>query len=171
MADSTSAATSPKFTDTIKGYLNTIFSDPKKKYVMYVLIAVFFAIAGYYVYKFYIMPKLNDTDYVPNKEYVNEGEASSKSADIFFFYADWCPHCKTAKPEWDAFKKSIENGTVNGYHLNFHEIDGEKDTGMADKFKVTGFPTIKLVHDDQIIEYDAKPNKNTLMQFIRTTLT
>ena len=36
------------------------------------------------------------------------------------------------------------------------EIDADKNAEMADKYKVEGYPTIKLVYGNQIIEYDAK---------------
>jgi hypothetical protein len=39
---------------------------------------------------------------------------------------------------------------------------------MADKFKIEGFPTIKLVKDRQVIEYDAKPDKEKIKEFLET---
>ena len=39
-----------------------------------------------------------------------------------------------------------------------------------DKFDVEGFPTIKMIKDGQIIEFDAKPTKENLTQFFDTVL-
>lgn len=41
---------------------------------------------------------------------------------------------------------------------------------MIDKFKIEGYPTIKLVKDGQIIDYDAKPTKETMTEFLNTVL-
>jgi hypothetical protein len=41
---------------------------------------------------------------------------------------------------------------------------------MMDKYKIEGYPTIKLLKDGQVIEYDAKPSKDTLTQFLNTVL-
>jgi thioredoxin-like negative regulator of GroEL len=41
---------------------------------------------------------------------------------------------------------------------------------LADKFKIEGFPTIKLVKDGQVIEYDAKPDKDRIKEFLETVL-
>ena len=41
---------------------------------------------------------------------------------------------------------------------------------MMNKYNVEGYPTIKLLKDGQVIEYDAKPSKETLTQFLNTVL-
>jgi hypothetical protein len=41
---------------------------------------------------------------------------------------------------------------------------------MTNKYNIEGFPTIKLLKDGQIIEYDAKPAKDTLKEFLNTVL-
>jgi hypothetical protein len=38
------------------------------------------------------------------------------------------------------------------------------------KYKIEGYPTIKLLKGDQVIEYDAKPTKSTMEQFLHTVL-
>ena len=41
---------------------------------------------------------------------------------------------------------------------------------MINSYKIEGYPTIKLLKDGQVIEYDAKPTKETLTQFLNTVL-
>ena len=41
---------------------------------------------------------------------------------------------------------------------------------MMNQYNIEGYPTIKLLKDGQIIEYDAKPSKDTLNQFLNTVL-
>jgi thioredoxin-like negative regulator of GroEL len=73
-------------------------------------------------------------------------------------------------PIWKQFKNETSNKTFNGKSINFIEVDCEKDTKLADQFNVKGYPTIKLVNGNQIIEYDAKPDMDTLREFINTSL-
>jgi len=41
---------------------------------------------------------------------------------------------------------------------------------LANKFNINGYPTIKLVKGNQIIEFDSKPEVKTLETFLSTVL-
>ena len=80
---------------------------------------------------------------------------------------------------WDQFTRDNQGKTVNGYTLNIQEIDcsNDKDAEIKntlDKFNVDGFPSIKLLKDgdqpSQAIDYDAKPQIDSLNQFVSTVL-
>ena len=114
--------------------------------------------------KIYVIPKL-DSKYVENKEFVttdNDEIDNEHTPDMYFFYTSWCPHCKTAFPIWNKLKEKYNN-------INFIEVDCDEDTQTADKFKIEGYPTIKLVKNNKIIEYDAKPELETLIKFIQSS--
>jgi thiol-disulfide isomerase/thioredoxin len=136
------------------------------QFLLILLIVVIFTIVSMIMYKRYA---------TKNKKYVTNNEFNSQpkgitTADIYFFYTEWCPHCKTAKPIWADFKAQMADKPVNGITLNFIEVDCDKDTATSDKFNVKGFPTIKLMKGNQIIEYDAKPSVVNLIEFVNTTL-
>ena len=99
---------------------------------------------------------------------------SSQEAEVLFFYANWCPHCKAAKPHWNEVKNEYDGKTINGYTLNFTDIDCTEETpdvkNATDEYDIEGYPTIKLIKDGQVIDYDAKPTKDTLEKFITTVL-
>ena len=103
--------------------------------------------------------------------YFKKNKVTDKSAEILFFYTDWCPHCTSAKPEWNSFK---EETTSNGYKITFNEINCTKETpkseAMMEKYKVEGFPTIKLLANGKVYDFDAKPTKQNLMQFVKSVL-
>ena len=149
--------------------LNTKFGRfaGNKQILVILFVVIIFLIAALVVYRRYISAGLS-RKYVANNEFTNEGAITS--ADIYFFYTTWCPHCKTAKPIWQEFKDEMKDQKVNGIKLNFFEVDCDKDAETSDKFKVKGFPTIKLVKGKQIIEYDAKPSKVNLIEFVNTSL-
>ena len=135
-------------------------------------ILLFACIAVFY-YLYYIAPASN-SKYRPNSEQVPSGGSSSNTAELLFFYADWCPHCKAAKPIWNDLKSEYENKTVNGYKIIFTDVDCSEETTEVEKlmnqYSIEGYPTIKLVKDGQVIEYDAKPSKETLTKFLNTVL-
>ena len=59
------------------------------------------------------------------------------------YYADWCPHCHTAKPE---FEKLVADGstlTIGGKKVLVEAIEGEKNPEKV-LTKVSGYPTIRL---------------------------
>jgi thiol-disulfide isomerase/thioredoxin len=140
--------------------------------VIIIAVLLFSILAGLYYY-YYIAPKMK-AQYHPNSEQVPLGTNTGNSAELLFFYADWCPHCKTAKPIWNDLKSEYENKTINGYKVIFTDINCSEETAEVDKmmnqYSVEGYPTIKLLKDGQIIEYDAKPSKDTLTQFLNTVL-
>lgn len=105
---------------------------------------------------------------------LNADGTNQKEAEIMLFYVDWCPHCKTAKPEWEQVKAEYDGKTINGYIVTFTEINCTNESPDVEKlmntYKIEGYPTIKLLKDGTIIEYDAKPSKDTLVQFLNTVL-
>jgi thiol-disulfide isomerase/thioredoxin len=151
--------------------------------ILYVIIAIFLILICIFIYFQYIKPLYN-TRFTPNNEYNTNGQgqgqgfegqgAGIKDAELMLFYVDWCPHCKTAKPVWDELKSEFENKKINGYKILFTEINCTNETpeieSLINKFKIEGYPTIKLLKDGNIIEYDAKPNKSTLVEFLNTAL-
>ena len=143
--------------DDIKKQLSSVVQH---EHFLPILLAItVFIIAGIYAYVQYVAPKLTDT-YVPNKEFSTEGSATdTETADLYFFYTLWCPHCKKSKPIWEELKSQVGNNMVNGVKVNFIEVDCDKDSATAE-----------MVRGNQIIEYDAKPSLDTLNQFLQTSL-
>ena len=112
--------------------------------------------------------------YAPNKEFIEKGEEEN-DAELLIFTVDWCPYCKKAMPVWKKFQAEYNGKTINGYNLNFRTINctDENDAEVKEllnKYSVDGYPTIKLLKDGDAITYDAKPEFNTLQQFLQTVL-
>lgn len=132
---------------------------------------VIVCIISYFVYKNYMSSKVV---YDANRENNEQEETTDKVAHLMLFYVDWCPHCKTAKPEWNALKEEYDGKVINGYTVVFEEYNCTEESSeiedLMNKYKIEEYPTIKLIKDNQIIEYDAKPTKSTLEQFLTTVL-
>lgn len=163
--------------NSLGGQSNSYFSNIKQymssSTIIYILALVLFLIIGGYCYYYYYLPN-TQAKYKPNNEKANSDNVSSGTAELLFFFANWCPHCKTAKPIWNELKTEYENKTINGYKVIFTEVDCSEETAevekMMNQYNVEGYPTIKLLKDGQVIEYDAKPSKETLVQFLNTVL-
>ena len=135
-----------------------------------IIISIVAAAAGFYAYKKYGAPKLNkkkgDVAHSSNKELSNIGKKNT----MYYFYTTWCPYCKKARPEWDKFVANYEGKKINEQTVEFVAIDCDKDEGTAKQFNVEAYPTIKLVTDGAVIDYDAKPKYDTLVKFLESSL-
>jgi thiol-disulfide isomerase/thioredoxin len=140
-------------------------------------IFLFIVILGLIAYFIYQSTSSKQSSlYKANKEHITNSSqnSSGKEAEIIMFYTDWCPHCKTAKPEWEQVKAEFQGKQINGYTIIFTEVNCTNESPDVEKmintYKVEGYPTIKLIKDNQVIDYDAKPTKDTLTQFLNTVV-
>ena len=60
--------------------------------------------------------------------------------------------------------------TINNMKIKCLDVNCDDDESTADKYKVEAYPTIKLVKDGTVYDYDAKPNVDTLGQFLNSVL-
>lgn len=143
----------------------------KMMMILVTIVALIWAII--FVYKKYLVPKMNPT-YAPNKEFVEKG-VEEKDVEMIIFTVDWCPYCKKAMPVWNEFVAEYDGKTVDGYRMNFNTVNctDENDAEVKaklSKFNVEGYPTIVLVKDGEPFLYDAKPEKKTMEKFIHEVL-
>lgn len=174
----------------------TVISDNIRPYlipIMFIISVIVFSSLAYYAYTNYYIPyvekeKSSDVANNPNRK---------KIANIYFFFVDWCPHCKTAKPEWNSFKVKYNNTEVNGYIVKCYSINCTDDNGSIDivdipadmddglkkefttpvkitdlirKYNIEAYPTIKMTKDNYTIDYDAKISADSLDKFVNTAL-
>lgn len=136
--------------------------------VIFTIAIIVFGYLAYYGYKKYYVKKYLETMDVANANRRN------KSVVVYFFHADWCPHCKKAQPEWDKFMSNFNGKEVTGYEIECIDVDCTKETAdvkeMLNKFSVESFPTVKMVKDGKTIEFESKIKETTLEKFIETML-
>ena len=149
----------------------------KRTVLISLLIGAIFIFIAIYTYNTYVKPRLN-VAYMPNKEYITTGSDDSNSpgspgnlkdsATLYYFYTVWCPLCIKARPIIKQLQDYIasKGGKIKGVTINIEKIDCDKDSKTADKYGVEGYPTIKLVHGSKVVEYEAKPELDTLKQFL-----
>jgi len=92
-----------------------------------------------------------------------------KTCELMFFHTTWCPYSKKSMVEWNKFKSEWNRKKIDGYDIIFQEIDCDINEAVANKYNVEKYPTIKLLKDDSIIDFDAKPTVHTLTQFLNSS--
>jgi thiol-disulfide isomerase/thioredoxin len=141
-------------------------------------IAISIAVSSLFLgiaYYFYSQHSKSKSLFDANKESGTSGSDSpNKTATLMLFYADWCPHCKTAKPEWEDAKAAFDGTTINGYKVTFVEYnctnENAKVAEVIGKYDIDGFPTIKLLKDGEIVSYEANVTKEILDEFLHQIL-
>lgn len=86
------------------------------------------------------------------------------------YYADWCPHCQSVKPE---FTELSNKGaiTVGDKSCEVRMIDAAKNPDAAKGKPVKGFPTFLLeTTDGNIVEYQGERNTDGWLAFINSKL-
>jgi thiol-disulfide isomerase/thioredoxin len=162
---------------------------PYQQIIITVSAFILFVGLAYYAYVTFFLP------YQEKQKMADVANVNTRKriAAIYFFYVDWCPHCKTAKPEWNNFKVQYNNKEMNGYIIKCYDINCTEDNGtieitdmpeeannikvtptkIADlirKYNIEGYPTIKMTKDDYTIDYDAKITSDSLEKFVQTTI-
>ena len=167
--------------DNFKNYaLNfAVNSDKWKLFYIISSLALFIGLA-YYVFSKYVEPRYSSR-YVQNKEFVPEVPIPNYDVDIYLIFTDWCPHCKKLMEENGEWGK-IENkwnGKIkkSKYRLNFNRINGDNTKEIKDfeekylkEGKIESYPTIYLIKDNQVIEFDANPELEKFTNFLDSVI-
>ena len=138
--------------------------------LLLLLVIILFSGVAYYYYNSFVRKKIN-SEFVDNKEFVNKNsnDNDTNEGTLYLFYTTWCPYCKVSRPQWDKLKEQT-GGVIKNTKIIFREIDCDKNPDIADKYKVDGYPTIKLIYNDKIYDYDAKPSVDTLKEFLNSVI-
>lgn len=152
--------------DMIKKTAGGLF---RPKVLLVIIVIALFVGSSLFAYNRFIKPKMTK-DYVDNKEFTGGNGGVKTEAIIYYFTASWCPVSKRVFPEWEKFVAEYDGKEVGGYTLRTRVVDCEKETELADQAKIEGYPTVKLMYDNQVIEYDANVKYSTLVEFVETSL-
>lgn len=145
--------------------INDIKSKPESL-ILPIFIILLFSIISYILFSKNIKEFINKK-FVLNKEFVNKN--TDNNATIIYFYTEWCPYCKKSRPEWNLFKELVELQSFKET-LTLKEVDCDKNPEIADNYKIEGYPTIKLIYNGEVYDYDAKPESKTLLQFVESII-
>lgn len=153
--------------------------------ILMLFMILMFIIIFYYIFKHKTIEKFESVEYVedstesPDSEY-NYTELTEKKPDLIpkndeivigLFYANWCPHCVHFKPTFkkvgDMWRKNNKK-TINNKKLRFVEIDCEVLSDLAKKYNVKGYPTIKIIDQNNDIEYTGSRDEHDFAKYLET---
>lgn len=90
----------------------------------------------------------------------NTDYGKGQEIKVIKFYADWCPPCQAMKPEYEKMKKLYP-------HVQFYEVDWDKNREKAEKFGINGVPhVIKLTNQSTMKRQSGYMSRNDLVRFI-----
>lgn len=123
--------------------------------VLILIIIILLIVAGYQLYN------RNTTESFTNDKLVPSGH----DYNLVMFYADWCPHCQTAKPE---FKKAKESAKRKYPNCKLTLLDAEKNQELSQKYEIEGYPTFKLIgKNGNVTEFESSPDYEGFMDFLK----
>ena len=159
------------YLENSKNIVNEIIRD-KKLIMLVVILIILFTSLFFFVYNNYIKSFITKNHSL-NREFISKDNKKIYNNDvlIIFFYTEWCPYCKQALPEIRKFEDYIvSENSKNDFVITLTKIDCDKDSTIADKYKIESYPTIKLIYKNEIYNYDAKPNRSNLIKFVETSI-
>ncbi|GAB1600815.1 protein disulfide-isomerase A5-like [Argonauta hians] len=71
---------------------------------------------------------------------------SEHSSALVMFYAPWCGHCKTMKPEYIEAAATLKELNIDGV---LAAVDATEENEIRDQFKIKGFPTVKYFRNGE----------------------
>lgn len=93
-----------------------------------------------------------------------------KDLIIVLFYVDWCPHCVSTKPEWEKLVNNMNNTNIKGHNVKVNACNAEGtqvEKDFANENNVQGYPTIKLIKEDEVVDYNGARNAESMEEFIK----
>lgn len=76
----------------------------------------------------------------------NVVEEKMSNVVVIDFMAEWCSPCKMQDPVIEDMKKKFDG------KVEFKKIDIDKDSKLADKYKIMAVPTLVIEKDGKILE-------------------
>ena len=100
---------------------------------------------------------------------------NSEPAVLYLFYVDWCPHCKSAKPQVAELEKELakNNNKINNTNVVVKQVNCEgsdEEKALAKENNVRAYPTVVLKNGDNTVEYEKGVSAKGLNEFLEENL-
>jgi len=88
------------------------------------------------------------------------------------FYADWCRFSQMLAPIWDELAEKVQNKPELNGKVIIGKVDSDKEQGLASRFHISKYPTLKLLHNGQAVkkEYRGQRTADAMLQYVQQQL-
>ena len=133
-----------------------------------ILVIVLIVVAVYYIINannqenFYSQP-------MSLKHIIEKPNPNPNEVYLILFYVEWCPHCVSSKPEIAKLTEEIDGKKINNVKVNVRANnceDSEVEKDLARDNNVEGYPTIKLIKNNEVVDYNGPRTKEGIMVFL-----
>ena len=120
--------------------------------------------------------KFTEKNNFTNNELIKiDKKITSKENEILllFFYVDWCKYSQEGIPHWINIQNKFEGKKIGVYNIKVRTINcegNELEQYSAKRFKINQYPTIKIVKDKKMTEYNYEITPETMEIFIKTKI-
>lgn len=121
-----------------------------------ILLALAFAILAFLVYR-YVKPRP-----APKKK------VEQNTANLYFFYTNWCGFSQKAMPEWEKLENDI--GYFGKTRVKPVRVDCEADKETCSLYGINAYPTVVLETKDGLIDFNKRVTYDNLKSFLRESL-
>ena len=145
-------------------YMNKLKSAPTLYKICFGFVIAFIC---FLLYSYFNKTDLINTQ-LQKETTLQETFISSTPAIFTMYYADWCPHCVAAKPEFRSVMKNSQK--INGQNIKYVMVDCEKNPEEAEKAGVEGFPTFILDINGKKEVYQGERTERGFEEFLSNML-
>jgi len=88
---------------------------------------------------------------------------ASEEIVLVEFYAPWCGHCKTLAPKYEEAAGQLKDSE---YPVVLGKVDATIHSGLASRFAVQGYPTLKFFKNGVVQDYDGPRDADGIVAYM-----
>jgi hypothetical protein len=94
---------------------------------------------------------------------------SNDTPRLMLFYTDWCFDCRRYKSKWNIMKNKYEKMyDLKLFEYNCTDTDSVETKDLMNWCGINKFPTILLIKDNNIIEFEDERTETNMDNFIQS---